>query len=58
MTRIMPPALAMMLFAGQSVAQTPVALVEDVRGTSAGLEFMDYVASGKVIRLRPQTKCK
>jgi hypothetical protein len=53
MTHIVPPALAMLLLATPCLAQTPVALVEDVRGTSAGLEFMDYVASGKVIRLRP-----
>ncbi len=30
------------------------ALVEDVTGTSAGVEFMDYVETGKVIRLNPQ----
>ena len=53
MTQMIPLALAILLFAAPCSAQTPVALVEDVRGTSVGLEFMDYVASGKVIRLRP-----
>jgi hypothetical protein len=33
------------------MAQAPVALVEDVQGQPAGVEFMDYVAAGKVIRL-------
>jgi len=36
------------------LAQTPVALVEDVRGNSAGVEFMDYLAAGKVIKLKSQ----
>ena len=35
-------------------APGPAALVEEVRGTPAGVAFMDYVAAGKVIRLRPQ----
>ena len=35
-------------------AQSPVALVEDVRSGSAGVEFMDYLAAGKVIQLRAQ----
>jgi hypothetical protein len=30
------------------------ALVEDVTGTSAGVEFMDYLEAGKVIHLDPQ----
>jgi hypothetical protein len=36
------------------IAQTPVALVEDVRGNSVGVEFMDYLAAGKVIKLKSQ----
>lgn len=32
-------------------AQAPVAVVEDVTGNPAGVEFMDYVSAGKVIRL-------
>jgi len=37
-----------------SFAQASVALVEDVTGTSSGVEFMDYVNAGKVIRLGQQ----
>src|SRR5262249_44718503 len=35
-------------------AQGPAAVVEDVSGKSAGVEFMDYVTPGKVIRLGRQ----
>src|ERR1700682_3653618 len=38
---------------GLAAAQAPVAVVEDVRGTVTGAEFMDYVAPGKVIKLGP-----
>ncbi len=34
-----------------AAAQAPVAVVEDVRGKVAGVEFMDYVAAGRVIQL-------
>jgi hypothetical protein len=34
-------------------AQPPVAVVEEVTGTPDSVEFMDYVAPGKVIRLGP-----
>ncbi len=34
--------------------QAPVAVVEDVRGNVAGIEFMDYVSSGQVIKLGPK----
>jgi hypothetical protein len=43
-------ALTIELFSPAS-AQAPVAIVEDVDSSSARLEFMDYVAAGKVIRL-------
>ena len=33
---------------------SPVAVVEDVSGKPAGVEFMDYVAAGKVIKLAAQ----
>jgi len=36
---------------GSAAAQTPVAVVEDVQGKVTGVEFMDYVAPGKVIKL-------
>jgi hypothetical protein len=38
-------------FATLAWAQAPVAVVEDVSGKVAGVEFMDYVAAGKVIKL-------
>lgn len=44
----------MLIVAGPALAQTPVALVEEVRGSPAGIEFMDYVATGKVIKLKPR----
>jgi hypothetical protein len=34
-----------------ATAQAPVAIVEDIDNSSAGLEFMDYVPAGEVIRL-------
>lgn len=34
-----------------AAAQAPVAIVEDVKGKVSGVEFMDYVAPGKVIKL-------
>jgi hypothetical protein len=37
-----------------AAAQAPVAVVEDVTGSVAGVEFMDFVEAGKVIRLGPQ----
>jgi hypothetical protein len=38
-------------FTGLAAAQPPVAVVEDVQGPVSGVEFMDYVAPGKVIKL-------
>lgn len=35
-------------------AQSPVAIVEDVEGKVQGVEFMDYVAPGKIIKLGPK----
>ena len=34
-------------------AEMPAAVVEEVHGKPAGIEFMDYVAAGKVIKLGP-----
>jgi len=34
-----------------AAAQAPVAVVEDVTGSLAGVEFMDFVEAGRVIRL-------
>jgi hypothetical protein len=45
------PAALVGLSAAAAMAADSVALVEDVSGTSAGVEFMDYVAAGREIRL-------
>ena len=36
-----------------ALAQAPVAVVEEVKGKPSGVEFMDYVTPGKVIKLGP-----
>lgn len=41
-------------FAVPAFAQTPAAIVEDVQGKVDGVEFMDYVAPGKIIKLGPK----
>ncbi|RXH40991.1 hypothetical protein [Bradyrhizobium zhanjiangense] len=41
--------------AGPALAETPAAIVEDVQGKIDGVEFMDYVAPGKIIKLGPKT---
>ena len=38
-------------FAATAAAQAPVAVVEEVKGKPAGVEFMDYVVPGQVIKL-------
>lgn len=40
--------------ATSAAAQVPVAIVEDLQGKVVGVEFMDYVAPGKVIKLGPK----
>lgn len=40
--------------AAPAVAETPAAIVEDVQGKVDGVEFMDYVAPGKIIKLGPK----
>jgi hypothetical protein len=35
-------------------AEMPVAIVEEVNGKPVGIEFMDYVAAGRVIKLGPR----
>ena len=37
-----------------AAAQAPVAIVEDVQGNVSGVEVMDYVVPGKVIKLGPK----
>ncbi len=40
--------------AAQPEAKAPAAVVEDVKGKVAGIEFMDYVSPGQVIKLGPK----
>jgi hypothetical protein len=55
MTSMRLTMLVVLTWAGPAIAGWPsAALVEDVTGPSAGVEFMDYVETGKVIRLNPQ----
>jgi hypothetical protein len=42
------------LWAAYAWADVPAAVVEEVSGASAGVEFMDYVPPGKVIKLGPR----
>jgi hypothetical protein len=52
--KITPLALLISLVFTGPVLATDAALVEDVTTASAGVETMDYVEPGKVIRLGPQ----
>jgi hypothetical protein len=56
MTRIFIaiPTVAGAVLAASVAAAAPVALVEDITGNPAGVEFMDYLDSGKVIKLAPR----
>jgi hypothetical protein len=38
---------------GAAVAESPVALVEELQGKVTGAEFMDYVTPGQVIKIGP-----
>jgi len=40
--------------AAPAFAEIPAAIVEDVQGKVDGVEFMDYVAPGKIIKLGPK----
>jgi hypothetical protein len=53
MKRIFAAVIGLVGFTGLAAAQAPVAVVEDVQGKVTGVEFMDYVAPGKVIKLGP-----
>ena len=48
------PIAGVLVCAVPALAQAPVALVEEVRGRPTGIEFMDYVSVGKVIKLGGQ----
>lgn len=53
MKRILVAIVALGGVTSPAVAQAPVAVVEEVQGPVTGVEFMDYVAPGKVIKLGP-----
>lgn len=55
MKHVFAAAIALLGLAGPVAAQGPVAVVEDVQGKVTGVEFMDYVAPGKVIKLGPDS---
>jgi hypothetical protein len=44
------------IFATSAFAQTPVAIVEEVTGSPAGVSFMDYVRVGQTLQLGPDDK--
>jgi hypothetical protein len=48
--------VALVAFTGVAAAQSPVAVVEDVQGQVTGVEFMDYVAPGAIIKMGPDGK--
>jgi hypothetical protein len=48
--------VALVAFTGVAAAQSPVAVVEDVQGQVTGVEFMDYVVPGAIIKMGPDGK--
>jgi len=54
MMRALALLTVLLALASTARAQSPVALVEEITGQPAGVEFMDYVAPGKVIVLGPR----
>lgn len=51
MKRTIAVCIGLMALAGPAVAQSPVAVVEDVQGKVTGAEFMDYVTPKTVIKV-------
>lgn len=51
MKTLIVAAIALVASLSGAVAQTSVAIVEDVQGKVDGVEFMDYVTRGQVIKL-------
>jgi hypothetical protein len=49
-------AVALVAFIGLAAAQSPTAVVEDVQGQVTGVEFLDYVAPGAIIKIGPDGK--
>lgn len=56
MKHVLGVAVALAGLTGLAAAQGPVAVVEDVQGKVTDVEFMDYVAPGKVIKLGSDSK--
>ncbi|WP_027524909.1 hypothetical protein [Bradyrhizobium sp. Ec3.3] len=54
MRRLIGATAGVFCLAAPAWAETPAAIVEDVQGKVDGVEFMDYVAPGKVIKLGPK----
>jgi hypothetical protein len=50
----LPLAGALLAAGTMAAAAGPVAVVEQVTGSPAGVEFMDYLEAGKIIRLHAQ----
>ncbi len=46
----------LIVLAGSPAPHSPAAVVEEITGRPAGLQFMDYVEAGQVINLGPQDK--
>jgi hypothetical protein len=53
MKRLTGAVIGLLCLAAPAVAETPAAIVEDVQGKVEGVEFMDYVSPGKIIKLGP-----
>ncbi len=47
------PVFATLASAHAPAPLLPIAIVEDVKSATAGVEFMDYVGSGQIIKLAP-----
>jgi hypothetical protein len=47
------PVFATLACAHAPAPLLPIAIVEDVKSATAGVEFMDYVGSGQIIKLAP-----
>src|SRR5262249_19597176 len=54
MRSLIGAAAGLFCLAAPALAEPPVAIVEDVQGKVDGVEFMDYVAPGKIIKLGPK----
>lgn len=53
MSRLIGAFVGVFCLAAPAAAESPVAIVEDVQGKVDGIEFMDYVVPGQIIKLGP-----